>query len=82
LEASIYTLPLITEETSQTLSTTTNAFTMANSVVGQNLAQVLSENDHTKRSTDISLFYGQKTRDTIAACLLIERINNAATIAS
>jgi hypothetical protein len=48
---------------------------------GQNLQQVLNNHDHAKRSTNIPPFYGQLGRDTIAARLLITRINDAATIA-
>jgi Retrotransposon gag protein len=49
---------------------------------GQNLQQVLNDHDRAKRSTDIPLFYGQPARDTIAACLLIVRVNDAGEIAS
>ncbi len=38
--------------------------------------------DRAKRSTDIPLFYGQPARDTIAARLLIVRVNDAGEIAS
>jgi hypothetical protein len=48
---------------------------------GQNIQQVLNDHDCAKRSTDIPLFYSQQGRDTIAACLLIVRVNDAATIA-
>jgi hypothetical protein len=47
---------------------------------GQNFQQVLNNHDCAKRSTDIPLFYGQPGRDTITACLLIIRVNDAATI--
>jgi len=46
------------------------------------IAQALADHDRTKRSTDIPLFYGQPGKDTIAARLLIVRINDAATIAT
>jgi hypothetical protein len=48
---------------------------------GQNLQQVLNDHDCAKRSTDIPLFYGQPSRDTIAARLLIVRVNDAGAIA-
>ncbi len=47
----------------------------------QNLAQVLNKHDRTKRSTDIPLYYGQQGQDTIAARLLIVRVNDAGAIA-
>jgi Retrotransposon gag protein len=50
--------------------------------MAQNIAQALADHDRTKRSTDIPLFYGQPSKDTIAARLLIVRINDAATIAT
>jgi hypothetical protein len=85
LQAGTYTLPLLAEETSETLSTAANALIMAQNhfvaPTGQNLAQVLNNYDRTKRSTDIPLFYRQPNQDTIAARLLITRINDAATIA-
>ncbi len=46
------------------------------------IAQALADHNRTKRSTDIPLFYGQPGKDTIAARLLIVRINDAATIAT
>jgi hypothetical protein len=45
------------------------------------VAQALNDHGHIKRSTDIPFFWGRKEKDTIAACLLIERVNDAATIA-
>jgi hypothetical protein len=48
---------------------------------GQNIQQVLNDHDHAKRSTDIPLFYAQTGCDTIAAHLLIVRINDAGAIA-
>ncbi len=48
---------------------------------GQNIQQVLNDHDCAKRSTDIPLFYGQLARDTIAARLLIVRVNDAGEIA-
>jgi hypothetical protein len=45
------------------------------------VAQALNNHDHIKRSTNIPLFYDCKDKDTIAACLLVERVNNTATIA-
>ncbi len=44
--------------------------------------QNLINHDRAKRSTDIPLFYGQPARDTIAARLLIIRVNDAGEIAS
>jgi Retrotransposon gag protein len=46
------------------------------------LAQALQDHDCAKRSTDIPLFYGQIGKDTIAARLLIVRINDAGAIAN
>ncbi len=50
-------------------------------LAGPQLAQVLNDHDRAKRSTDIPLYYGQPGRDTIAARLLIVRINDAGAIA-
>jgi len=50
-------------------------------LAGPQLAQALNDHDRAKRSTDIPLFYGQPGRDTIAARLLIVRINDAGAIA-
>jgi hypothetical protein len=47
-----------------------------------NIAQALQDHDRAKRSTDIPLFYGQTGKDTIAARLLIVRINDAGAIAN
>ena len=49
---------------------------------GPQLAQALNDHDRAKRSTDIPLFYAQPGRDTIAARLLIVRINDAGAIAN
>jgi hypothetical protein len=82
LQASTYILRSLAEETSQTLSTATNVFAMANPAANPtNLAQALNNHDCAKRSIDIPVFYGHKSKDTIAARLLIARINNAAIIA-
>ncbi|MFN9938418.1 MAG: hypothetical protein ACK56I_02980, partial [bacterium] len=51
-------------------------------LAGPQLAQALNDHDRAKRSTDIPLFYGQPGRDTIAARLLIVRINDAGAIAN
>jgi hypothetical protein len=48
---------------------------------GQYIQQILNKNDHAKRSTDTPLFYGQWTKDTIAARLLIVLVNDAGEIA-
>jgi hypothetical protein len=48
---------------------------------GQNIQQILNIPDRAKRSTDIPLFYDQSTKDTIAARLLIVRVNDAGEIA-
>jgi len=48
---------------------------------GQNIQQILKNHDCAKRSTDIPLFYGQSTKDTITACQLIVRVNDAGEIA-
>jgi len=53
----------------------------AAALAGPQLAQVLNDHDRAKRSTDIPLYYGQPGRDTIAARLLIVRINDAGAIA-
>jgi hypothetical protein len=54
----------------------------AAALAGPQLAQVLNDHDRAKRSPDIPLFYGQPGRDTIAARLLIVRINDAGAIAN
>jgi hypothetical protein len=54
----------------------------AAALAGPQLAQVLNDHDRAKRSTDIPLFYAQPGRDTIAARLLIVRINDAGAIAN
>ena len=46
------------------------------------MAAALNDHDRLKRSTEIPLFFGQKTRDSISARLLIDRINTAAQIAN
>jgi hypothetical protein len=51
-------------------------------LAGPQLAQALNDHDRAKRSTDIPVFYGQPGRDTIAARLLIVRINDAGAIAT
>jgi hypothetical protein len=48
---------------------------------GQNIQQILNNHDRAKRSTDIPLYYGQSTKDTTAAHLLIVRVNDAGEIA-
>ena len=53
----------------------------AGALAGPQLAQALNDHDRAKRSTDIPLYYGQPGRDTIAARLLIVRINDAGAIA-
>jgi Retrotransposon gag protein len=52
----------------------------AAALAGPQLAQALNDHDRAKRSTDIPLYYGQPGRDTIAARLLIVRINDAGAI--
>jgi len=54
----------------------------AAALAGPQLAQALNDHDRAKRSTDIPLYYGQPGRDTIAARLLIVRINDAGAIAN
>ena len=54
----------------------------AGALAGPQLAQALNDHDRAKRLTDIPLFYGQPGRDTIAARLLIVRINDAGAIAN
>jgi hypothetical protein len=54
----------------------------AAALAGPQLAQALNDHDRAKRSTDIPLFYAQPGRDTIAARLLIVRINDAGAIAN
>jgi hypothetical protein len=46
------------------------------------MAAALNDHDRLKRSTEIPLFFGQKSRDSISARLLIDRINTAAQIAN
>ncbi len=56
---------------------------MANPAVAPaNITQALQDHDRAKRSTDIPLYYGQIGKDTIAARLLIVRINDAGAIAN
>ena len=50
-------------------------------LAGPQLAQALNDHDCAKRSTDIPLYYGQPGQDTIAARLLIIRVNDAGEIA-
>ena len=50
-------------------------------LAGPQLAQALNDHDRAKRSTDIPLYYGQPGQDTIAARLLIVRVNDAGAIA-
>jgi Retrotransposon gag protein len=58
-----------------------NPAAVINVPAGQNIQQILNNHDHAKRSTNIPLYYGQSTKDTIAASLLIVRVNNAGEIA-
>jgi hypothetical protein len=58
-----------------------NPAAVINVPAGQNIQQILNNHDHAKRSTDIPLYYGQSTKDTIAARLLIVRVNDAGEIA-
>ena len=44
--------------------------------------QALLNHDRVKRSTDLPLFFGNKTKDTITAPALLDRINIAAEIAN
>jgi hypothetical protein len=53
----------------------------AAALAGPQLAQALNDHDRAKRSTDIPLYYGQTGKDTIAARLLIVRVNDAGAIA-
>jgi hypothetical protein len=57
---------------------------MANPVAAApaNITQALQDHDCAKRSRDISLYYGQIGKDTIAARLLIIRINDPGAIAN
>ena len=45
------------------------------------VAQALTQHDRVRRSTDIPLFYANKTKDTISAQQLIDRIETAAKVA-
>jgi hypothetical protein len=45
------------------------------------IANVLTQHDRTRRSTDIPLYYGMKNRDTISPQQLLDRLNRAAEIA-
>ncbi len=58
-----------------------NPAAVINVPAGQNIQQILNNHDRTKRSTDIPLYYGQSTKDTIAAHLLIVCVNDAGEIA-
>jgi hypothetical protein len=58
-----------------------NPAAILNVLAGQNHAHVLNDHDRTKRSMDIPLFYGQPSRDTIAARLLIVCLTDASAIA-
>jgi hypothetical protein len=60
---------------------TAGAAAAAAALGGPQLAQVLNDHNRAKRLTDIPLYYGQPGRDTIAARLLIVRINDAGAIA-
>ena len=44
--------------------------------------QALLNHERAKRSTDLPLFFGNKTRDTTTAPALLDRINIAAEIAN
>lgn len=46
------------------------------------LAQVLTQHDKVRRSTDIPLFYGKADKDTISPQQLIERLTRAARVAN
>jgi hypothetical protein len=58
-----------------------NPAAVINVPAGQNIQQILQNHDRAKRSTHIPLFYGQPAKDTIAACLLIVRVQDAGEIA-
>jgi hypothetical protein len=55
---------------------------MANPAAQPGLAQALNNHDHMKRSTDIQLFYACHEKDTVLPCILINRIEDAAAIAT
>ncbi len=46
------------------------------------LAQALNDHDQVKKSTDILQFFARRERDTVHPRILIERIEDAATIAA
>jgi len=46
------------------------------------LAQALNDHDRMKRSTDITLFYARREKDTVLPRILIDRIEDAAEIAT
>jgi hypothetical protein len=55
---------------------------MANPAAQPVLAQALNDHDHMRRSTDIPLFYARRKKDTILPQILIDRIEDAAAIAT
>ena len=46
------------------------------------MAAALQGHDHLSRSTEMPLFYGRKDKDTISACLFINRIETATRVAN
>jgi hypothetical protein len=47
----------------------------------QNLQQALIAHDRVWRTTDIPLFYGRKSKDTITPLQLVERLERASRVA-
>ncbi len=66
---------MLHEANAKTLTAATN-FTIAN------LTQALNDHDCMKRSTDILLFYASHEKDTVFPHILIDRIEDAAAIAT
>jgi hypothetical protein len=49
---------------------------------GPALAAAINDHDHIKRSTDIPLFFAHHDKDTVLSRILIDRIEDAAAIAT
>ncbi len=47
----------------------------------QNLQQALIAHDRVRRTTDIPLFYGRKSKDTITPQQLVEQLERASCVA-
>jgi hypothetical protein len=65
------------EENAKTLTAATNVKKKM-----ANIAQALNDHDRMRRSTDIPLFYARREKDTVLPRILIDRIEDAAAIAT